>query len=172
LNRVALRVLVIAGALSVVGLAWIGYLAIAEWQRSASLVASRRAESTADLLVTALARDMRGAQTSVLSSPHRADPSDAHDLIASAFARYPYPEAFFASAFAQRATADKSADQLSFYVRSDRLPAWMPADQSAKQFPVVSGTVPSVAAPLLARIAADAARRRGYSVFETASTSA
>jgi signal transduction histidine kinase len=161
MNRAALRALVIAGALSVAGLVWIGYRAISGWQRSAGLVASRRAESAADLLVTALARDMRGVQTSVLSSPHRADPSDAHDLIASAFARYPYPDAFFAS------RAPDGERSLLFYARSDRPPAWMPEDRSAKQFPVAAGAAPEVAAPLLARIGVDAARGRGYSVFET-----
>ena len=47
-------------------LGWFGYRATREWQRSSALLVERRADETADMLVTALARDMRGVQKSVL----------------------------------------------------------------------------------------------------------
>lgn len=149
-----------AGALSVAALAWIGYRAIAEWQRSAALVAMRRAESAVDLLVTSLTRDMRGVQASILSSPHRADPSDIYDLVATAFARYPYPEAFFTA----HGPAPESA---TFYGRSDRASMWMPAAAQANRFPVIVSRVPAVAGQVMARVAADAARGARYAAFET-----
>jgi hypothetical protein len=57
-------------------------------------------ERGGDLLVQALSRDMTGVQQSVLSSPEwryfNGDrPQDMTSLIASGFARYPYPESFF-----------------------------------------------------------------------------
>jgi hypothetical protein len=45
---------------SVAILTWYGYHAIREWQRSSTLLASRRADEAAERLVTALTRDMRG----------------------------------------------------------------------------------------------------------------
>ena len=64
-------VLAAAIGLAALALVSIGYRAVAEWQHAASLVASRRAASAADLLVSALAHDMRGAHTSVLLSAAR-----------------------------------------------------------------------------------------------------
>lgn len=157
-NSRLVRAVTAAGAIAVAGLIWIGYDAISAWRSSAELVAVRRAESAADLLVTALARDMRGVQTSVLSSPHRMDPTDAHDVIASAFARYPYPAAFFA------ARSPIGPDALLFYTRSERKLPWIPDAPWTAQFPVVVGHAPVIAQTLLTRLASD--RGRGYSVFE------
>ena len=81
-------------------LAWFGYRAADQWQRSAALLADHRGREAADLLTRALTRDMSGVQTSILNSPeqnrHAFDPPyEANDLVALAFARYPYPEFFF-----------------------------------------------------------------------------
>src|SRR5580765_7345815 len=81
---------------------WFGWRAVREWQRSSLLLVERRTDEAADLLVTALTHDMRAAQQSILTS---ADwdvfmldpPFDVSNVVASAFARYPYPEAFFAA---------------------------------------------------------------------------
>src|SRR5262245_36342787 len=90
----------IGAGLSVVALAWLGHRARIGWQRSAELIAQRTADDSADLLFTALTRDMRGVQTTVVSALRlEADsPGAMLDLnaVASAFARYPYPDAFFA----------------------------------------------------------------------------
>ena len=64
-------ILASAIGLSALALVSIGYRAVLEWQHAAALVASRRAASAVDLLISALSRDMRGAHTSVLLSAER-----------------------------------------------------------------------------------------------------
>jgi hypothetical protein len=90
-------------SISVIG--WFGYRAVREWQRSSALLVERRTDEAADLLVTALTHDMRAVQKSVLSSADWDEfmlnpPYDVSNVVASAFARYPYPEAFFAGRIA------------------------------------------------------------------------
>ena len=109
--------------LSAIALVSVGYRAIGEWQEAAGLVASRRASSAVELLVSALSRDMRGAHTSVLAAAERdrlADGSTADLLhpITGAFTRYPYVEAFFS----WRTAPD---EEVVFYSRVDRRPAWL-----------------------------------------------
>ena len=63
-------------------------------------LADHRGREAADLLTRALTRDMAGVQTSILNSPEQNSqafdpPYEANDLVALAFARYPYPEFFF-----------------------------------------------------------------------------
>ena len=104
---------------SVALLSWFGYRAIREWQRSAVLLADRRANDAVDLLVTALARDMRGVQDSVLQAAYwnermLAPPYDVDALLASAFARYPYPESFFGW------RGQLSTSSIVFFNRADR----------------------------------------------------
>ena len=94
-------VLASAIALSGFALVLVGYRAVLEWQHAASLVASRRAASAAELMVSALSHDMRGAHTSVLIAAERerlaaTSTADLLHPIAGAFTRYPYAEAFFA----------------------------------------------------------------------------
>ena len=50
----------------VVALAWLAYYAADEWTRASGDLVEQRALETADLVVTALARDMRAVQVSVL----------------------------------------------------------------------------------------------------------
>ena len=54
-----------------------GYRATREWQRSSELLIERDTEESADLLVTAVTRDMRGARVHLLfhqgSTPRPAD---------------------------------------------------------------------------------------------------
>ena len=52
-------------------LAWFGYRATDQWQRSAALLADHRGREAADLLTRALTRDMSGVQTSILNSPEQ-----------------------------------------------------------------------------------------------------
>src|SRR5213593_3765806 len=58
-------------------------------------------EETADLIMKAITRDMRGAQTRILANrdwdaPVPADfTRDMTEQVATTFARYPYPESFF-----------------------------------------------------------------------------
>ena len=103
-----------------------------QWQRSAALLADHRGREAADLLTRALIRDMSGVQTSILPSPeqnrHAFDPpSDANDLVALAFARYPYPEFFGWT---------PSSEGTVMFARTDRLPPWISAHERADVYPV------------------------------------
>lgn len=150
----------------VVTLGVFAYRGVREWERTATLLAERHAQESADMLALALTRDMRGAQESVLSSQDwsNAMPDGSYDLsgvVASTFARFPYPEVFFAwSGVGSEASAQ-------FFARPDRLPSWVDMHSSGRALPVVLGTAPLVAHPLFERIAADVAQRRRYSVFST-----
>jgi signal transduction histidine kinase len=157
----------LAGAvcLSAAALVWIGDRAVVEWKHAAAQVASRRADAAADLLVAALARDMRGAQQLVLSSADRdgLTVGRAVDLlhpIGSAFARYPYTDAFFS----WRGTPEPGS--VVFYGRAERHPGWLNADDDGKPFPVIVGREPLTAARLVDRVAKDVAEGRRFSIFD------
>lgn len=158
----------IGAVASVVALAWLGYRAIAEGQRSAEVIVRRSADAAADLLFTAATRDMRGVQTTVLSRLQLDDegPAAALDLnaLASAFARYPYPEAFFA------ARMRGTLGPITFYSRADRPPVWLPQIRPDAAFPVVAFPVVTlVQTPighrLLERIGRDIRERKTLSAF-------
>ena len=92
--------------LSVALLSWFGYRAIRDSQRSSRLLLERRTSDAADLLVMALSRDMRGVHDSMLLSSQWNEamldpPYDIGSLVASAFARYPYPESCFGCSIAR-----------------------------------------------------------------------
>ena len=155
----------IAIAIALATLAYFGYRATREWQRSTRQFVERRTEETADLLVTALTRDMRGVQNSVLASrdwtPYSEDSlTDMSDQVAGAFARYPYPESFFG----WQAGPDQS---VVFFNRANRYPVWMPAGPTADRYPVNVVTDAAIGPALFQRIERDARAGRRYSIFET-----
>ncbi len=145
-------------------LTWYGYGATRQWQRSSALLAEQRATQTADLLVMALTRDMQAVQRSVLPSsewdrsPQEA-PYDLTSVVASAFARYPYPEAFFAT----RGTLGD--DSLLFFTRSDRPPPWSRSAPVSNQFPVTVLKEPRLASAIVERVERDATGGRRFAVF-------
>jgi signal transduction histidine kinase len=151
--------------LSISVIAWFGYRAVREWQRSSVMLVERRTDEAADLLVTALTHDMRAVQKSVLSS---ADwdvfmlnpPYDVSNVVASAFARYPYPEAFFAG----RGTV--TPDSVTFFTRSNRPPPWAVTEEKAQRFPVTVQSDAVVARAILDRVSADASSGRRVSIVE------
>jgi signal transduction histidine kinase len=152
--------------LSAAMLVWIGYRAVVEWEHAAALVATRRAEAAADVLTAALAKDMRGVQQVVLASTDRDGITEETDIdllhpIASAFARYPYPETFFAWH-----VSPSVPPRVVFFARADRRPAWVSFELREKPFPVVVGAEPGVAARLVERIGRDIALCRRFSVFD------
>ncbi len=145
-------------------LAWFGYRVTDQWHRSAALLADHRGQEAADLLTRALTRDMSGVQTSILNSPeqnrHAFDPPyEANDLVALAFARYPYPEFFFGWT--------PSSGGAVMFARTDRLPPWITATEKADVYPVEVWRDPPEIAALRRRVELDIARRRRYSVFDT-----
>jgi signal transduction histidine kinase len=152
-------------AVVVAVLAWIGLTASREWQRSATVLVQRRGDEAARLLVTALMRDMRAAETVLRTSPVWDEftvdaPFDVVTLVATAFARYPYPEAFFAW------NGGTPAASLTFFLRSGRPPTWTPPFEERARYPVRTATHPQVAAAILARAAPSALQSRELSVTD------
>jgi signal transduction histidine kinase len=151
--------------LSVALLSWFGYRAVLHAQRSAALLLERRTSDAADVLVMALSRDMRGVEASVLSSSEWSDvmldpPYDVATVVASAFARYPYPESFFGW------RGELTRSSLVFFDRADRRPAWsMPASESLR-FPVMTNTYPAISDDIARRILANRVRGGEFSAFE------
>lgn len=150
---------------SVAILSWFGYHAISEWRQSSLLLAEQRVSNAADLLLEALTRDMRGAQESVLASPQWSDfaperPYEMSNLVASTFARYPYPESLFAW------RADSGGKSFVFFNRADRRPAWLSRGSESGRFPVVIDYETAIARLLLERIMEDTLRGHRVSVFE------
>lgn len=147
-------------------LLWFGYRAIDEWRRTTTLLAIQRSGEAADLLLTALSRDMSGVQKTILGSQELAPFSAAHPqeishIVASAFARYPYPESFFAWQPGQRGDG-----VVFFFNRSDRRPHWAPVPREPSRFPVDIATEPLLATPILEHVSIDAARGRQLSAFD------
>jgi signal transduction histidine kinase len=154
-----------AVCLSAAALVWIGYQALVEWERTGTLVATRRAEAAADLLAGAFAKDMRGAQEVVLAEAERDGSAAGLEIdllhpVASAFARYPYPEAFFSW------RGEGTSQPVTFFARADRRPAWLGNERSLKLFPVVLGANGALAGRLMRRVAEDAALCRRVSAFD------
>ena len=157
--------LTLAICLAVMALAVYGYRAVREWRHSSAVLVERATRDGADLLVTAITRDMHGAQALVLANRDAGDyatqaPPDFSSQVSAAFTRFPYPESFFGW---RRTDAD-----LVFFNRANRLPPWAPTLDQAQRYPVVIVTNPGIGARVLEQIRADAADRRGYSYFETA----
>ena len=105
LRRWAVGALAAVACLIVVILVWVGWVAVRQWQQSLLLLADRQADDASERFVVDLTRDMQAVQRLVLLSPALdaftsrdpvPDPTyGAVNLVASAFARYSYPEAFF-----------------------------------------------------------------------------
>ncbi len=124
--------------LATTALVGLGYRATREWQRTARLSSEQRASEVLTLLATALDRDMKGAQVSVLVPLNQQTlvldpPYDLAERFARAFARFPYPESFFAWR-----GGDDRAPRAYFFNRSDRPPRWDAADRSADPYPVTT----------------------------------
>jgi len=151
--------------LSVALLAWFGFRASQEWQRSSSLLVERRADEAASLFVTALGRDMRAVQSDVLVARawddfHINQTHDVTTLVASAFARYPYPDVFFAM------DATKTPVETIFLLRADRVPTWSPSAATSARHPVKVESHDGIARSIEAGLARDIAAGRQWSVFE------
>ncbi|HXI30953.1 MAG TPA: HAMP domain-containing sensor histidine kinase [Vicinamibacterales bacterium] len=145
-------------------LALIGFGPVRGWRRNAALVAEGRASERAELLALAFARDMRGVQDTILAqaAPGEADSraSDLTDLVADAFARYPYAETFFAGG------GSDSPDAIQFFVRTARSPSWIRDARASFPFPVVVVANADVGQRLADRIRPDVLAGRRFSVFD------
>src|SRR5918999_784257 len=142
--------LAVAVCLGIATLLGFGYRATREWQRSAEALIARDTAQSADLLVSAVRRDMRGAHSRVLANRDWGELSlesltDTSDQVATAFARYPYPESFFS--WQQNNDAG-----VVFFNRANRMPAWMPRPAAAHRYPVALVKNPPGATALRERI--------------------
>ncbi|HVZ21829.1 MAG TPA: HAMP domain-containing sensor histidine kinase [Vicinamibacterales bacterium] len=163
-NARGLPIAMISGiGVSLIFLGWFGVRTVREWRRSSLLLDRQRADQAADLLTTALTRDMRAVQTSVLARDASAlsldEPYDLSDLVASAFARYPYPESFFVQ-------SRSDAAHVVFLARSTRLPAWASAESGVERFPVTALAPPPFSMQIMTRVQSAAHRRQSFAVFE------
>jgi signal transduction histidine kinase len=157
--------LAVAVCLGIATLIGFGYRATREWQRSSGMLVERDTAESADLIVTALTRDMQGAQSRVLANRDWGELSiasltDTSDQVATAFARYPYPESFFS-------WGDNQHRDIVFFNRANRYPAWMPQTDEPQRFPVVVARNPEGADALRHRIDAYGASRNQYVAFNT-----
>ena len=153
-----------AVCLGIATLLGFGYRATREWQRSSEALIARDTEQSADLLVTAVTRDMRGAHSRVLANRDWGELSlesltDTSAQVATAFARYPYPESFF--------SWQQNTDHgVVFFNRANRFPAWMPRPTEAHRYPVALVTNPPGADALRERVESYGAARFRYAVFD------
>ena len=156
--------LAVAVCLGIATLLGFGYRATREWQRSSELLIARETEESADLLVTAVTRDMRGAHSRVLANRDWGELSlesltDTSDQVATAFARYPYPESFFS-------WQHDRPQGVVFFNRANRYPAWMPQPTEPHRFPVALVTNPPEAEALREKISAFSTGRFRYATFD------
>ena len=87
-------------AIATVGLALLGYRAAQAWRTSAIMLVENRTEEMATLLLSAITKDMRGVQESILIPMQsrvlfEVPPFELSDTFSRGFARFPYPESFF-----------------------------------------------------------------------------
>ena len=155
----------VAICLGIATLLGFGYRATREWQRSSEMLIERDTEESADMLLTAVTRDMRGAHSRVLANRDWGELSlesltDTSEQVATAFARYPYPESFFS----WQQTGDQG---VVFFNRASRFPAWLPEPGEAQRYPVVLVTNPPAADALRRQIEAYATKRFRYATFDT-----
>ena len=156
--------LAVAVCLGIATLLGFGYRATREWQRSSEALIARDSEQSADLLVTALTRDMRGAHSRVLANRDWGELSlesltDTSAQVATAFARYPYPESFFSWEHSNDAG-------VVFFNRANRFPAWMPRPTEPHRYPVALITNPPGAEALRERVESYGAARFRYTAFD------
>lgn len=159
-----LTALLAAGVCVCVGLlGWFGFHAISEWRTQSVALARQRSAETADLLYEAVLRDMGGVQTTVLNAPEwqQYAPDQPHKLnefVASAFARYPYPNSLFAWRAGQR------PEDIVFYYRAERRPAWLAGPDPDSSFPVVLRRDQAIAGTVFPAIAASVKASRQIGV--------
>src|SRR5215831_10057740 len=132
-------ILAIGLGLATASLSWLGYRASQEWQKSTRLVEERRADEVTTLLGTALARDMRGVQQSILV-PFQTEQLGQSDeiavIVARAFAQFPYPESFFV--WTRIPNQDAAGGSAFLLNRTDRPPRWEEAETAVSPFPVTT----------------------------------
>ena len=163
--RVLAVALIVGIWIAVLVTAWVGYRATSEWRRSSELLLERRVDQASNVLVRAVLRDMRAIEDSFLRRLHWTEISvrEPHKLgpfVARAFARYPYPEAFFGWS--------RSADGPAvFFLRADRRPGWVAhgADEGVR-FPATPVHDAAATSQILPAVNASAELGHEFTVFQ------
>jgi signal transduction histidine kinase len=163
-SKSALPLLLAVGMVVVVlALVFSYYRVVREWQRSSVALVNQAADDSAQLLVTALTRDMRGAQTLVLANRDAGDfepqQPDFSTQVATAFTRLPYPESFF--------VWRKGDRELLFFNRGNRQPSWARGGPDGPPYPLVVITDAPFGRALLDQLKESALNRSLYTHVET-----
>src|SRR5882672_4630899 len=169
ITRLALRAssfLTISVFLGIATLLAFGYSVAREWQQGVAVRIAHQNEESAELIIKAITRDMRGAQARILANrdwdaPVPADfTRDMTEQVATTFARYPYPESFFVWRGGQQS--------MLFFSRATRLPRWMPPPQNPTiNSPIALAADPPVAGEVRRHVRTSVAAQRRYAVFNT-----
>ena len=162
----ASKFLTIAVFLGITGLLMWEYRVTRASQQSMAARVAHQNEDTADLIIKAITRDMRGAQSSILANrdweapPPVASALDITEPVATTFARYPYPESFF--------TWRGGTHSMVFFSRATRLPRWMPPSSPVLNSPIATAVDPAVADEVRQHLSAAIAEQLRYAVFDVA----
>jgi signal transduction histidine kinase len=147
-------------------LAAIGYAAIRQSQQRARLLLERRSAELLSLLWAGLRQDMRGAQTTVLTPVTASQlwldpPFDLAEVFARGFARFPYPESFFAW------LDTGGAGTTHVFGRTERPAPWQTQDDLARPYPARVVHDPPAMRPVVALARTLAEDDRADVCFET-----
>jgi signal transduction histidine kinase len=148
-------------------LVWLASHAIADSRQSARLLLERRKAEQLAVLWAGLAQDMKGAHATVLVpvTPGQLvldPPYDLADAFARGFARFPYPDSFFAWK-----SSGADADLTYLFVRTDRPPVWRSPERLAGPYPVQVVRDPAALRTVIAEARRHAHYDRTFTVFET-----
>ncbi|MGH9345782.1 MAG: sensor histidine kinase [Vicinamibacterales bacterium] len=176
--RAIIRVMAAGRSLRAPALAWcvcvttlllacLGYRATSQSQQRARQLLERRAAEQFALLWAGLSQDMRGAQEAVLSTVTRRQlttepPYDLAEVFARGFARFPYPESFFA----WRRAADGREVTYTF-TRAHQPPPWLARQAVAGPYPVAVVRNSAGLRDLMAQARLKARANRPAAAFET-----
>ena len=151
--------------LGIAALLAFGYRVTREWQEGVAVRIAHQNEESADLIIKAITRDMRGAQARILANRDwdaSLPVSSARDMteqVATTFARYPYPESFF--------TWRGGRHSMLFFSRSTRLPKWMAPQSVVANSPIALAIDPPLARQVRQHVLACIAAQLRYAVFDT-----
>lgn len=164
--RTPVAVLALALCAATGMLAWHDYTTTSAWQRSSGLLLERRADEALELLASAFARDMRGAQANVLALLAGAEltADGLHEMrsdAANAFARYPYVESLFTW------RRFPPSEDVVFFNRAERRPGWATLRTQAAAFPVEVLERAPFSAEFVSRFDHEARRGSRTAVFQT-----
>ena len=140
-----------------------GYRVTRDWQQVVAGRIAHQNEESADLIIKAITRDMRGAQARILANRDWDAPlpggsiRDMTEQVATTFARYPYPESFF--------IWRGGRSSVLFFNRTTRLPKWMPPPSPVVKSPIVLAVDPPMTDQVRQHVLSGIAAQLRYAVF-------